>query len=145
MQFPIIIGLHRSRLLAVALVTIALLAVGITLILPLAATIQWASSLLISAIAYQASKKLEPRFLAIRLEYSGQLCAFKMPEADFLETKLLAKATVHPWLTVVRFRTPDGVLHTLIATADNMKPEDFRRLRAFLRWRAKFGHATDDV
>jgi toxin CptA len=89
--------------------------------------------------------ELKPRFSAVRLEHSGHLRVLDAGESNFIETELLPRATVHPWITIVRFRTPEKKQHTLISTVDNLKPEDFRRLRVFLRWRAKFGRANDDA
>lgn len=145
MQFPIIIGLHRSRFLDGALILTILLVIGMILVLPYSAIIRLVTALLIAAISYDAWRKLKPTFSGIRLERSGQIYVSKKGDADFLETELLPGATVHPWLTVVRFRTPNGQKCALIAAADSMKTDDFRRLRIFLRWRAKFSRLADDA
>ena len=136
MQFPITIGLHRSNFLGMALVSISLLAGGVTLALPWSAAVRGINLLLILIAAYLAWQRLGPALSALRLERSGQILVAFAGNAEFAEAELLAGATVHPWLTVVRLKTQDERKHLLIAAVDSMKPEDFRRLRVFLRWQA---------
>ena len=136
MQFPINIGLHRSRFIGAALVLIGLLAGGVTLALPWSTAVRGINLLLIVVAAGLAWQRLEPTLAAIRLERSGQILVAVVGNAEFAEAELLAGATVHPWLTVVRLKTQDERKHLLIAAVDSMKPEDFRRLRVFLRWQA---------
>ena len=136
MQFPIHIGLRRSRFLEAAVVSITLLTSGVTLALPWSAAVRGINLLLILIAAYLAWQRLGPALSALRLERSGQILVAFAGNAEFAEAELLAGATVHPWLTVVRLKTQDERKHLLIAAVDSMKPEDFRRLRVFLRWQA---------
>ncbi len=136
MQFPIDIGLRRSRFLEVAVVSITLLASGVTLALPWSNTARATSFLLALIAAGIAWQRLGPTLSTIRLERSGQILVAVAGNAEFVEAELLAGATVHPWLTVVRLKTQDERKHLLIAAVDSMKPEDFRRFRVFLRWQA---------
>ena len=137
MQFPINIGLRRSRFLRVALVSITLLAGAVTLALPWSTTARATSFLLVLIAAGLAWQRLGPTLSAIRLERAGQILVAVAGNAEFAEAEFLAGATVHPWLTVVRLKTQDKRTHLLIAAVDSMKPEDFRRLRIFLRWQAE--------
>ena len=82
---------------------------------------------------------------AIRLEASGQILVAPAGDGQFVEAALLPGATVHPWLTVVRLRTEAGQGILLIVVVDTIKPEDFRRLRVFLRWRADISAEAVDV
>ena len=136
MQFPIHIGLRRSRFLEAAVVSITLLTSGVTLGLPWSNTARAISFLLVLIAAGLAWRRLGPTLSAIRLERAGQILVVVAGNAEFAEAELLAGATVHPWLTVVRLKTQDERTHLLIAAVDSMKPEDFRRLRIFLRWQA---------
>lgn len=145
MQFPIIIGLHRSRFLDGALIVTTLLVSGMALALPYSTTIRLAIILLIAVVSYDAWRKLKPTFSGIRLERSGLILVLKTGDADFLEAELLPAATVHPLLAVVRLRALNGENCTLVAAADSMKTDDFRRLRVFLRWRAKFSPLAGDA
>ncbi|HQU79979.1 MAG TPA: hypothetical protein PLU47_10995 [Azonexus sp.] len=136
MQFPIHIGLRRSRFLEAAVVSITLLTSGVTLALPWSTTARATSFLLVLIAGGLAWRRLGPTLSAIRLERAGQILVVVAGNAEFAEAELLAGATVHPWLTVVRLKTQDERTHLLITAVDSMKPEDFRRLRIFLRWQA---------
>ncbi len=145
MQFPITIGLHRSRFLGRALLFLALLVCGVTLAMPWPAAIRAGGIMLVPIVAHLAWQRLEPVLSAIRLEKSGQILVAVDGSAEFAEAELLAGATVHPWLTIVRLKTGDGRTHLMLAAVDAMNTEDFRRLRVFLRWRAEFSVPADDA
>jgi toxin CptA len=59
-------------------------------------------------------------------------------QSEFVALRLLPDATVHPWITVLRLRDERDKSHLLVVTRDMTNKSDFRRLRVFLRWRAKF-------
>lgn len=145
MQFPIIIGLHRSRFLDIGLGFIALLASGVTFAFPQTTTIQL---LIITAIWTSAGiawRQLSPKCSAIRLERNGQISVVHHGENEFSPAELLPSATVHPWLTVFRLKAESGDAFSLVATVDSLKRQDFRRLRVFLRWQADFNALNDDA
>jgi len=52
---------------------------------------------------------------------------------QFMPVDLLPGSFVHPFLTVLRFRHQQGC-STVILTGDNVDPEQYRRLRVFLRF-----------
>jgi toxin CptA len=141
-QFPINIGLRRSRFLGAVLVTITLLAVGVALVLPWSAAVRGLNVLLVFIAACVTWRRLEPTLSVLRLERSGEVFVAVVGNTAFTEAELLTGATVHPWLTVVRFKVEDGRRHLLIATVDTMNPEDFRRLRVFLRWQTVISAET---
>lgn len=145
MQFPIIIGLHRSRFLDGALIVTTLLVMVITMALPYSAIIRLVIALLIVVVGYVAWRKLKPTVSGIRLERSGLIFVSEAGSMNFLEAELLPGATVHPWLTVVRLSALNGKKCALVVVADSMKIDDFRRLRVFLRWRAKFSPLVGDA
>jgi toxin CptA len=64
-------------------------------------------------------------------------------DAEFVAATPLPGAIVHPWLCVVRLKMPDGRVTSLNATVGTINRQNFRRLRAFLRWRAKFSEPVD--
>jgi toxin CptA len=144
-QFPIVIELRRSRLMGAALVTFAVLAGVLTLVLPWAPVVKAANLAAIAIVASLAWRQLAPGLSAIRLEQAGRIFLATTSNAEFVEAELLTGATVHPWLTVVRMKTADQGKHRLIVAVDSMKPENFRQLRVFLRWRAAFSVPVDDV
>jgi len=144
-QFPITIGLHRSRFLGRALVLLALLACGVTLALPWPTAVRAGSLMLVLIVGYFVWRRLEPELSAIRLEKTGQVLVTVAGSSEFADAELLAGATVHPWLTIVRLKTSDGRTHLALAAVDTMNIEDFRRLRVFLRWRAQFSVPAGDA
>ena len=145
MQFPITIGLHRSRILDAGLLAVLILATGLLL--------AWPQALLIRLSGVGATwlagglvwRQLVPMLTAVRLERNGGILGYISGHQDFEPVKVLAGAIVHPWLTVVRLRSEQGELYILIATADTMSPSDFRRLRVFLRWRLKVSAVQNDA
>ena len=145
MQFPIIIGLHRSRFLDIGLGFIALLASGVIFAFPQTITIQLLIITAIWAAAGIAWRQLSLKCSAIRLERSGQISVAHHDQNEFSPAELLPSATVHPWLTVFRLKAVSGDTYTLVATVDSLKRQDFRRLRVFLRWQADFNALNDDA
>ena len=137
MRLPIIIGLRRSRLQQDFLAAVLLLASFCALFFPQAHAIRAALLLAAWGIAAWAWRRLAPPLSAIRLEADGSIWA-NPHQQEFLPATILPGATVHPWLTVLRFELPDGKRRALLVTADTATPDDFRRLRVFLRWRADF-------
>ncbi len=145
MQFPITIGLHRSRFLDLGFGFIALLASGVILTFPQSALFQLLIFTAIWVAAGIAWRQLSPKCSAIRLEHSGQISVVCHGTNDFLPAELLPDATVHPWLTVFRLKTESGDAFILFATVDSLKRQNFRRLRVFLRWQADFNALNDDA
>lgn len=145
MQLPIEIGLHRSRFLGATLVLTALTGGAATLASPWPLLVKAALLLAITVTASLAWRRLGPQLAAVRLEQAGRILVVPAGHAEFVEAEALPGATVHPWLTVVRLRTAEGRTHLLMVAVDSMNPEDFRRLRVFLRWRAEFSVPADDV
>jgi len=144
-QFPITIGLHRSRFLDVFIILCALLAssAGLAFVrsTPILAAILCAIFLLIALALW----RLRPRVSALRLEQSGDISLCRTHGDQFHVAELLPGATVHPWLTVLRLKTDSEAAQTLMLTVDSLKAADFRRLRVFLRWRANFSEMNDGV
>ena len=82
--------------------------------------------------------KLKPAFNRVRLDRSGLIAMCLPGQSEFVALRLLPGATVHPWITVLRLRDERDKSHLLVVTRDMTNKSDFRRLRVFLRWRAKF-------
>ena len=139
MRLPITIGLNRSSWQAAVLLALELLASLAVLFFQRPLLLQMVLLLAIWVIALLAWRRLAPPVAALRLEVDGTI----QTSADgqsYLPASLLPEATVHPWLTVLRLELADGRRHALLVTKDSLNPDDFRRLRVFLRWRASFGH-----
>ncbi len=145
MQFPIIIGLHRSRILFLLFLFVTIAAsLGISLLprstgnLPLF----WLLWLLITLLA--ASQLWRQRFPILRLERSGEISFQTSTSGAWISAILQPDSVVHPLLTVFRLQAGSERI-TLVLTVDSLKPEDFRRLRVFLRWQAGFSAPDDDA
>ena len=141
MQFPITIGLRRSRFLDRALLALMLLAGGAILVFPRSTSLQVAVLLAIGVLSLYSWRCLRPTLSVIRLERDGNVMAVAAGASEFSEATLLHGATVHPWLTTFRLEMADGGRHSVVIAGDCMTREDFRRLRVFLRWRAQFSAA----
>lgn len=144
MQFPITIGLRRSHFLDVSLGFVTLFASLVALGFPQSLALRLFFCGVIWVLATLVWWQLSLKFVAIRLERGGQVL-ISCDGGEFLAAELLQGATVHPWLTVVRFKTEDARVRRLIATVDSLNRQDFRRLRVFLRWQADFSGLNDDV
>ena len=144
MQFPITIGLRRSRFLRRALVSTVIVATSMAMVMPWPLGFRAALILLVSIAACLGWRKFNKSPSAIRLEESGKILFSPADTSEFVEAELLSGATVHPWLTVARFKTAQGPL-LLIVAVDTMKSDDFRRLRVFLQWRAEVSGEVVDA
>lgn len=145
MQLPITIGLHRSRFLDAFIVSGALLASAGALAFPGESLIQAGVLSLACLFAFWALRQLTPSNSALRLEQNGDISLLSISKNEFKAARILPGATVHPWLTVVRYKYPERPVQTLIVTVDSLKAADFRRLRVFLRWRAEISETSDDA
>jgi len=144
-QLPITIGLHRSRLLDSLVFLSALLASLVVIAFPQALIIQGAMLLAVGYCSARTWRRLSPQCTAVHLERTGRLSVALAGREEFSMAELLPGAIVHPWLTIARLQTDGGRMCTLIATVDSLEPEDFRRLRVFLRWQADFSVPSDDA
>jgi toxin CptA len=144
-QFPITIGLHRSRFLDAALLLAAFSATAAALAFRQSPLVQLGLVVATWVLCGLAWWQVSPELSAIRLERDGQVSIRGIHESDFLATQLLPGATVHPWLTIIRLKADNGPCHTLIVTVDSLNRQDFRRLRVFLRWQADFSVPADDA
>ncbi|MDR2189138.1 MAG: hypothetical protein LBE62_14025 [Azonexus sp.] len=135
MHFPITIGFTRSRWQTTVLLLIATLASLTALFFP--HPLPWRGGLLLAiwSIAFWAWPRLKPPLAVIRLEADGSLQVKSNTEDDFAPATLLPGASVHPWLTILRLELANGQRRALLVTAGTMPPDQFRRLRVFLRWR----------
>ena len=140
MQFPIHIGLRRSRILVTILIVIVLSVLGVGFYFLPYWPLKWVLCLLVGCFALMTWQKLKPKISEIRLEREGGISIRSGDQQEFSLASIQPNATVHPWLTVFRLSTESGDIFTLIATVDTLNQQDFRRLRVFLRWRADFSN-----
>lgn len=134
MQFPILIGLRRSRILVAGLAFLVLAVLGIGLYFLTHLGLQAILCLLTLCLAFITWQKLTPRVSEIRLERGGSVSIRHSNQQEFFPASIQPNATVHPWLTVFRVKSDSNQIFTLIATVDTLNRQNFRRLRVFLRW-----------
>ena len=136
MQFPIMIGLHRSRLQSRILAVLLSMALLVFLCYPVPVPLRLLGVLLLGLGGAWTIRQLRPQIEALRLLADGNV-AIKCAggnDQEFVPVRVQHGATVHPWLTVLRLATREGQPYRLLLTPDCLLPEDFRRLRVFLRW-----------
>lgn len=145
MQFPITIGLHRSRFLDAMLVLAALLATAVTMVFPCTPSIRSVLLLAVLIMAIQAWHALAPTITAIRLERNGDIFIARLGEGEFVPATPQPRATIHPWLIVIRLVAADGRPAKFIATVNRKNSQNLKRLRMFMRWQANFSVPEDDA
>ena len=146
MQFPITIGLHRSRILDGILLLVVVLAFVVCLSWPASIEIRLAGLLVILGGAWRIFRQLKPELPVVRLGRAGDFSAIANGSGEFAQLQALPGMVVHSWLTVIRFRSEAGERFMLVLTLDSTgTPEEFRRLRVFMRWRAMPSGATSDA
>ena len=150
MQFPITIGLHRSRFVR------PLVCLLVCLTLPVWAIWGWQgaewwrlglSACVLGLLLCADRMLLRTTFVvaALRLEADGRLLV-RPCGADasvWLAAQLSPMTHVHPWLTVVSGVLADGRRFNLCLTVDRLNRADFRRLRVFLAGQLDQLPATD--
>lgn len=137
MQFPIHIGLRRSRLLVVSLLLFHAMAAACIVALPW--TWVW-RSLLLAAIGVSAWHALQATEInGLRLAEHGELaCLFA--DRERIAAVVLPDSTVFNQLIVLRMRIGDARrVVSLVLLPDSMSAEQFRLLRLWLRWRGESG------
>ncbi|MFZ2972264.1 MAG: hypothetical protein WA049_06465 [Ferribacterium limneticum] len=145
MQFPITIGLHRSRILDAMLLIITMLTNATILGFQCSDSMRAGLLIAVLVLAIQAWYALKPSIKAIRLERNGDIFIERVGEGDFVQAIPKPGATIHPWLSIIRLTTEDGRTSTLIATVNRKNSGNLRRLRMFIRWQANFSGPNDDA
>lgn len=143
MQFPIVIGLRRSRFLDGVLLIAALVGLTAVLLVPwhlVTCSLLGAAIVLVAFLVRQA---LTPRIRTLRIDHDGSLSCQASGESEFIPVRLLPGATAHPWLTVLRLAYEQGA-YLLAIAPDAVAPDEFRRLRVWLRWRAEVNDGPGD-
>lgn len=144
MQFPITIGLRRSRLLIPLFVGFVLFAlIGLTAV-PWADAIRGSLSLLLLGASLRFAYCLQILVQAVRLHRDGRFDACLAGETEFASASVLPGCYVHPLLTVVRIQVSEQTL-VLLLLPDSLEANDFRQLRAWLRQRAEVSDWRDDA
>lgn len=138
MQFPVVIGLHRSFLQRAIVFFLLLVAISVALFGPFAIWVSVVLLLLVLAGSSMLLQQLNHPVHSLMLSAEGKLSVrFSGKETEFFPVTILPSATVHSWLTVLRLEYEGHSLNLMI-TPDAIDAEAFRRLRVWLRWQATF-------
>lgn len=129
-----------SVLIAVAVCAVHLAAGGVLWLVPapvlgkVLMTFVVAVSL-IYFMARDAALHASHSIVAMELHEDGRVSC-QMRRGEWFDCELLGSTYVSPHMTVLNLQ-PQGLLLTrrVILVPDNVDPRDFRRLRAWLRWR----------
>lgn len=130
-----VVRLRRSRLLGGMVVAVALIGLLAVSAMPWPLQIRIMLGAVTALVAIQVIRALSPRVEALRIDCDGHLTCQAIGESGFVPAHLLPGATVHPWLTVLHLAIEDDAW-LLVVAPDSVAPEEFRRLRVWLRWRA---------
>jgi toxin CptA len=135
-QFPIIIGLRRSRFLDGTLMATTCIGLTAIALVPWPPLISFSLGIATVLVALFVALALTPRIRALRTDHDGAIGCQLIGQSEFSPARLLPGATAHPWLTVLRLADGHGTYRLVIAP-DSATPEELRRLRVWLRWRAE--------
>ena len=133
MQFPITIGLRRSRFVDGALAGLTCASLLLIAGVPWPPPVSLPLAGVVLLLALHAARRLAPPIVTLRIDGDGKVTGKPLGQSIFLPLKLLPGATVHPWLTVLGLAGENREYRLLIA-ADSAVPDEFRRLRVALRW-----------
>ena len=134
------IAVGPSMLLALVLCAGHVAAGGVLWLVPLPAAAQVVGTLaialsLVYSVTRDAALRAPSSIVALEYRENGDI-ACRTRGGEWLECELLGSSYVSERLTVVglRPRARGGALRAVLVR-DNVDPGDFRKLRAWLRWR----------
>ncbi len=136
MQFPITIGLRRSRFLRIAVVATHA-AAGVMLAIPESLRHLLGPTLLVLAVsAALAWRATALPVQCLRIFADGHIDAEFAPESGgtWRTGAIGVPSRIHPWFTRVTLELQERKIN-LVLLPDSLDAEDFRRLRVWLRWR----------
>ena len=143
MQFPIFIGLRRSRFIDGGLVIVVLTSLFVLAGVPWPPAYSVTLGGMVLLIGFAAARAVNPRIEVLRIERDGTISGKPTAESTFHALSLLSGAWVSPWLTVLRLVGERGEYRLVIA-ADSALPDQLRRLRVCLRWRREISGVAED-
>jgi toxin CptA len=134
-QAPIKLRLRPSRIGRAGLLTAALLALAAIGLADLPFPARVLAALAVGISVLRAWRPPMP--LELRLQPDGRL-EWRDAATSWQAASVLGSSVVNPWLSVLAWR-PEGQrrVRYLVVYPDSLHPDDFRRLRVWLRWRAE--------
>jgi toxin CptA len=133
-QFPISIGLRRSRLLILLLSVFHGIAVACLIALPWPMALRLLLSALVGLSLVYALRP--PRVTGLRLTGRDRLDCL-LADGNYIAARALPDSTVYARLIVLRLRIGEEKrVSSLTLLQDQLSAEQFRQLRLWLRWQA---------
>jgi hypothetical protein len=134
-QFPIVIGLRRSLLLSILLVTMH--AVTAACIIALPWPLLWRGMVSLALACSLGYALRPPGIIGLRLVAGDRLECLRAA-SDCVAATVLADSAVFARLIVLRLRVGEEArVISLVLLPDQMPVEQFRALRLWLRWHAE--------
>lgn len=136
---PIAATLTPSRLLAGLLMGMHGVCALLVLLLPLAWPLQLTLLMIVAAsLAYHwlrdVSQRLPASVNGLHLATDGTF-SVRLRQGDWVSAEVLGTSFVKPWLTVLNLKLEGRrFMLPVVLLPDALNHDDFRRLRAWLRW-----------
>jgi len=139
MQLPISVKLRPSRNLALLLVATHAVALLVVSSLELLVWIKLVLLFPMAISAWNCRKYWHgaEQIILLNLRDKGALAYVRMNGATG-DASVHRQSTVTPWLTVILLKSGKG-LESLVLLPDALNPDDYRRLRVWLRWQSAIG------
>ena len=143
---PLEISLRPSRLLAVMLLVLHVMALLMLLVIP----VFWSFRLIFGLVLIASFIYCLFRYALLRLP--GSVKGLKLTErgvfrirrvdGDWLQAEVLGESSVKPWLTVLSLKLQEQKLAThVLLLPDSLDQNEFRQLRIWLLW----GHGPTEM
>lgn len=135
MQFPVNIGLHRSRVLLFLLLLLHGVAAACVMVLPWAMLWRVVALLTVGVSLFAALRR--PRIVGLRLVTKDRLECL-LVDGSCVAAKTLPDSTVFARMLVLRLRLgEERRISQLVVFYDQLGADEFRRLRLWLRWQGE--------
>jgi toxin CptA len=126
--------IRPSNRLRLAMAALHALAAGAVSLADLAGWLILATLVALAGHLAWALGRVRPA--ALRCQADGSLHV--LAGGDWLAAELLPDTAVLAWLVVLRYRMVGGAgRHAVVVLPDSLETDAFRRLRVWLRWRAR--------
>lgn len=134
------IDIKPSAALAVALCVAHAAAIGVIWLAPVPVWVSAVVTLaiavsLIHALAREAALQSAGAIVALEITELGRI-AFKTRGGEWQDCELLGSSYVSPWLTILNLKSRGARVRHVVLVPGNIEPQQFRRLRTWLRWAA---------
>jgi len=138
MQLPLTVKLQPSRSLSLLLIAMHFGAFLAIVVIALPVWTKLALTLFIATSFWSGRNCLGGgnQIVCLTLRDDGALEHVRFND-EYGEASVHLQSTVTPLLTVILLKQKSNILETLALLPDSLSPDDYRRLRLWLRWQPK--------